>query len=201
MLSEILSQLNWVDFFIIIIMIRVVYVSAKTGFVIEFFKLVGIVFALYLSLHYYIITADILKQRVVNVENYIPLEFFDLLVFVFVLFISCAAFAVIRGVMCHFIKMEAVPMLSRWGAVVLGVARGILISSAIIFILLISTIKYLDNSARESYSGKRLFNVAVGTYSFIWDNFMSKLMPGESYNEQVSQIEADFNPKAEITGF
>lgn len=193
MLPEILSKLNWVDFFVIIIMIRIFYVSAKTGFVIEFFKLLGSIFAVYCSFHYYIIAADILKQRVSNIENYIPLEFFDLLVFVFVLFISYAALAVIRGVICHFISMKAVPMLSRWGAVVLALARGILISSVIIFILAISTIKYLDNSAKESYSGKRLFNAAVGAYSFIWNKFMSKLMPGENYNEQVSQIETDFN--------
>lgn len=193
MLPEILSQLNWVDFLIVIIMIRIVYVSAKTGFVIEFFKLLGIIFAIYLSFHYYIITADILKQHVSNIENYIPLEFFDSLVFILVLGLGYAAFAVIRGILCYLIKMEAVPMLSRWGAVILSVARGILFSSVIIFILAISTIKYLDNSAKESYAGKRLFNAAVGTYGFIWNNFLSKFMSSENYNEQVGRIEEDFN--------
>lgn len=193
MLPEILSQLNWVDFLIVIIMIRIIYVSSKTGFVIEFFKLLGVIFAIYLSFHYYIITANILKQHVSNIENYIPLEFFDSLVFILVLGLGYAAFAVIRGALCHLIKMEAVPMLSRWGAVILSVARGILFSSAIIFILAISTIKYFDNSAKESYTGKRLFNAAIGTYGFIWNNFLSKFMSSENYNEQISRIEEDFN--------
>ena len=49
-----LKQINWVDIFAVILLIRVCYISIKTGFLTEIFKLLGTVCAILLACHYYV---------------------------------------------------------------------------------------------------------------------------------------------------
>ncbi len=52
MLLNIIKQLNWVDIFVLIVLLRTAYISRKAGLPREFFKLLGTVLAIYLSLHF-----------------------------------------------------------------------------------------------------------------------------------------------------
>ena len=122
-----------------------------------------------------------------------PLEFIDFLVFVFLVIVVYLIFAFLRNVVCHFFKTEAAPMLSKWGGLALGLARGILTASLVVFMLAISTIPYFKTSAKGAYSGQRLFNTAVSTYSKLWNGVMHKLTPNEEFNQVVIEIQEDFN--------
>ena len=55
MIVEIIKQFNWVDIFVIILSVRVLYIAVKNGLPVELFKLLGTIAAIYLSLHYYTI--------------------------------------------------------------------------------------------------------------------------------------------------
>lgn len=186
MILNVLTRLNWIDFIVVCILFRVLYVGGKNGFIVELFKLIGIIFTTYVSLHYYVKLSDFIVHRLSKMQ--VPAELVHFFVFILLVAVSYSIFVLVRRAVCNLVKMEAAPMLSKWGGVFLGVGRGFLTSSLVIIVLLISTMPYLNTSVKKSYSGRYLFNVAVGTYSVIWNGIMSKFMSGEKFNEAISKI-------------
>jgi len=187
MLLQIIRQFNWVDIFIIILLIRICYIAIKNGFIAELFKISGTILAIYLSFHYYTYLSDIVRQRFISQK--LSLDFLDFLCFTFLAVLGYLVLVLLRQVFSYLIKMEALPQLNRWGGLALGVIRGFLLSSLIIFILLISSITYLKNSVIDSYSGRRLFKIAPATYSKVWFGFASKFMPQEKYNSTIQEVQ------------
>ncbi len=186
MLVNILKQLNWIDFIAVIILFRIGYVARKSGFSAELFKLLGTVLAIYLSLHYYIIFSDYIGSRI-GVNN-IPLEYLTSLIFIILGFLGYLAFVFLRNVFCRFMKMEAVPNLNQWGGLVLGLIRGVLLASLIIFILVTSPLVYLKDSVTSSYSGKSLFKIAPGVYSSLWNGIASKFATQDKFNKAILEV-------------
>lgn len=186
MISGILTKLNWVDFIVICIIIRILYVAAKNGVVVESFKLLGIIFTTYISLHYYINLSNYIAARFPGFQ--FPQDLLQFFVFIVLVTISYSIFVFARRLFCNLVKMEAVPMLSKWGGVFLGVGRGFLTAGLIVLLLLISTFPYLNTSVRKSYSGKYLFNTSVASYSAMWNGLMSKFLTNEKYNDSISKI-------------
>jgi uncharacterized membrane protein required for colicin V production len=187
MLLNVIKQVNWVDIFAIIFFFRICYISIEKGFLAEIFKFLGTILAIYLSLHYYTLLGTFLQERM-NIK-FIPLEFLDFLCFIILTLIGYSSLVVLRQAFSRLLKMEAVPYLARWGGLCLGIARGILLTGLIAFMLFISSITYLKESAANSYLGKRLIHIAPATYSGIWDGVMSKLVPGEKFNKTILEVQ------------
>ena len=187
-----IRQFNWVDIFVVILLLRIGYIALKSGITIELFKLLGTVLATYLSLHYYISWADFI-QRLSVIKN-IPQELLGFFSFVILVMLGYSIFVLLRSVFYRFIKMEAVPNLNKWGGFILGIARAILLLSLIMFILVISPIGYLKNSVNGSYLGKRILKISPTTYSLIWNNLASKFMAKEKFNEAVLEVTTESRP-------
>lgn len=186
MLLSTLKQFNWVDIFVVILLLKTCYIAMKNGFSIELFKLLGTVLATYLSLHYYLIFSDYIGSRI-GVNN-IPLAYLTSLIFVVLAILGYLVFVVLRIVFYRFIKMEAVPNLNKWGGLIFGLARGVLLVSLIIFILVRAPFGYLKGSVTGSYSGKRLFKIAPSVYSGLWNNIASKFITQEKYNQAILEV-------------
>lgn len=192
-LLDILKQLNWVDFFVIIIILRIGYIAIKNGLPIEFFKLLGAVLAVYLAMHYYTLWSNFLGGRLG--QGKMPLKLLDFLSFLILVILGQFIFIFLRNIFCRFIKMEATPILNKWGGLILGIARAGLVTSLIIFILVISSIGYLKNSVKDSYSGKYLIKVAPDTYGILWNKVASKFMTKEKFNEAVPNAQEELARK------
>jgi uncharacterized membrane protein required for colicin V production len=190
MLLDIIEQFNWVDIFVLILLLRICYIALKTGFNIESFKFLGTILAVYLALHYYTGLADWFKAHLSVMEEKMPLEFLDFLCFVVLAIFGYVIFWFLRETFSRFIKMEAVPRLNRWGGFIFGIGRGILLSSLVVFILLISGIGYFKASAQQSYLGSRLFQAAPSTYATIWNRLMSKFMSKEKFNNTILEVQS-----------
>lgn len=191
MILDILSQFNWVDILIITLLIRIGYVSLKNGLAPEFFKLLGTLLALYLSLHYYTSVSDFFRRRFST--EAMPLEFLDFICVNILAVLGYLSFVLLRSVFCHFIKADAVPQLNKWGGLVLGAFRGVLLVSLITFTLAISSITYLKDSVKNSYSVAHVLKIAPNTYSWIWNKFMSKFMTAEDFNKSVLEVQENFS--------
>ncbi|MDD5165908.1 MAG: CvpA family protein [Candidatus Omnitrophica bacterium] len=183
----VLKQLNWVDILFIIVLIRICYAAVKSGFLAEFFKILGTVFATFLSLHYCTALTDYVK-------DFAPLkpvsvEFLDLISYLILAIVGYLVFVVLRIAILRFVKMEAVPKLDKWGAFILGFLRGFLLNSLIVFALITSTIPYLKHSAFNSYSGETVFKIAPSVYSGIWNSFASKFMTNDKFNESILEAQ------------
>ncbi len=189
MIVDILKQLNWVDFCVVIILFRIIYVAFNSTFFAELFKLLGIVLAIYLAMHYYTALADFIRQRVPVTGEKVPLRFLDFLCFTQLAGAGYLMFVVVRVTTTKYVKMEMVSTINRWGAGLLGFGRSVLTVGLVIFMFSISDVAYLKKSTVESYSGPRLHRVAPVLYGSLWYGFMSKFMTREKFNDMVNQAE------------
>ncbi len=187
---QIIRQFNWFDIFIVILLFRICYVAVKNGFPIEFFKFLGTIFAIYIALHYYTVLSDAVRERF-STEK-MPLEFLDFITFLVLVFVTYIFFAIVRSLFYRLIKMEAAQNLDKLGGLILGVSRGFLVVGLITFILAISHISYLKKSVTNSYSGRKLFNIAPATYTWLWNNIASKFMTAEKFNKTVPEVQDAF---------
>jgi uncharacterized membrane protein required for colicin V production len=194
MISDTLKQFNWVDFLVIIILLRIVYIAFNSSFTLELFKLLGAVTGFYLSLHYFTYITDWITQRNPHSKAKAPLQFIDFFSFVILVIVGYILSIALRMLFERFIKMTISTTVNRSVSTVLGITRGILLASIIAFMLTISSIGYLKDSVKDSYSGKQVFNVAVNTYSWLWNNVASKFAVGESINQTVLEVQKDLNP-------
>lgn len=192
---DILKQLNWVDIFVIILLLRICYIALRNGLAVEFFKLLGTLGAIYLSLHYYTALSDWITQRQFILKEKMPLEFLDFLIFVLLAVLGYVIFLILREAFSRFFKMEAKARINKWGGLILGIARGFLFMSLIIFALLISSIGYLKNSVVNSYSGKYLFKIAPATYTKLWSGLLSKFMTKEEFNSTILEVQEGLTQK------
>jgi uncharacterized membrane protein required for colicin V production len=182
-----LRQFNWVDIFAVVILLRVCYIAIKGGFLNELFKTLGTVSAIYLSLHYYTGLSDFIREHL-PFKN-IPLDFLDFIFFIVLAITGYLLFVILRLAILKFINMEPIPKLDKWGGLVLGITRAFLLTSLIIFTLLISTIAYFKKSVVNSYSGEYLSKIAPSVYTGLWDGVASKFMTKEKFNQTVTEVQ------------
>lgn len=192
-LLEILKRFNWVDIFFVIILLRTCYVSVKNGFPAEFFRLLGVILAIYLSFHYYINFSDYINS--LTGKKNLSSEYLTFVSFLVLVIIGYLIFALLGRVVSRFVHLEAVPALNRWGSLILAIARSFLMVSLIIFIFVITPGSYFKNSVANSYSGKRLFKIAPATYTWVWDSVMSKFMAQEKFNDSVLKVQPNLTKK------
>lgn len=188
MLLNILRQFNWIDIVVLILLFRMTYIAIKNGLPIELFKLLGIISAIYLSMHYYILCSAYLKERAV-IKN-IPLEFLTFLSFIVLAILGYLIFIILRKVFYRFINVEPVQRLNKWGGFIVGIARGILVISLLMFISVISNINYLNNSVKNAYLGRRIFKVAPAIYSALWNNLACKFRTTETFNKTILEVQS-----------
>lgn len=184
-MPSIIKQINWVDIFVVILLFRICYIACEHGLLLEVFKILGTISGIYLSLHYYSALSGSI-QGAIGLKELSP-SIFDLFSVIFLSLAGYLIFSVLRKVFSKIVKMETIVSLNRWGGLVLGVFRGFLLSSLIIFIFVISHIEYLSKSVSNSFSGRYLLNIAPDTYSSLWNGFFSKFMTTEEYNDSITK--------------
>ena len=57
MLIHLIKSINWIDVALACLFLRVIFIGVTNGFIAEFFKSLGVVTAVFFSLHYYSILA------------------------------------------------------------------------------------------------------------------------------------------------
>lgn len=189
----ILQKLNFLDIFILIALIRICYISVKTGIAIEFFKLLGVLSTIYIASHYYITISDFIRQRYLH--QVMPLQFVDFLVFAILALLVYGCFIVLRVAFYRFMKAEAAPGLNRYGGLILGLVRWYFTIGLLVYMLIISSVSYLNSSAKHSYLGNRFSVVSAQTYEWMWENIFSKFFPKEKPNSVVNEVMGNFSKK------
>ncbi|MDD5505285.1 MAG: CvpA family protein [Candidatus Omnitrophica bacterium] len=193
MVMSTVLQFNFLDILILIILFRICYVALKTGLAIEFFKLLGVLSAIYIASHYYTFLSDIVQRWYVS--QAIPIEFVDFIIFIILAVAVYLIFVLLRGAFYRFMKMEAAPELNKYGGLLLGLARGYFTIGLIIYVLMISSVSYLSNSVRHSYLGSRFTSVSAQAYNWSWSSIFSKFSPQEKPNTVVSEVRDNFIKK------
>ena len=189
-----IQQLNFLDIVILILLFRICYVAVKTGLAIELFKLLGVLFAIYIASHYYTSLSDIVQSRYIPPKT-VPLEFVDFITFVILALVCYLGFVLLRSTFYRFMKMEAAPKLNKYGGLILGLARGYFTIGLLVYVLMISSVSYFSSSVKHSYLGSRASSISAETYNWIWESIFSKFSPQEKPNSIVNEVRDNFAKK------
>ena len=188
MIIDYLKQINWIDIFVIITLLRITYISLKRGFPIEIFKLLGTVCAIFLACHYYI-RLGIFLNKFISLSNQSGIDFLNFFSFLMLYFLGYGSFVLIRLAFTALIRMEAISLLNRWGAFILGMGRWGLLVSVIFFSISISNFTYFKHSLKNSLSGLNFFKLTPRVYLALWDNFMFRFINNEEFNNSLFLVE------------
>lgn len=183
-LNETLTKFNWIDIVVLALILIMSYRGFKKGFIVEIFKLLGIVLSIYVSLHYFSRAGDFLQQRFPIVK----LVHWDFICFTILAVMGCLAMAAARDIFCRFVKVEAASGLNKWGGMLAGFSRGCLTASMLLLLLYFSTAAYLKESVKKSYLGSQSVVTDVKVYEFIFNNIVSKFSPGDKLNQGVYEV-------------
>ncbi|MFH1640504.1 MAG: CvpA family protein [Candidatus Omnitrophota bacterium] len=186
MVLYILKNFNWLDVFVFIVLFRISYIAIKSGFAVELFKFLGVLCAVYLSLHYYVLLSDFIGDRF-NLKN-APKEYLISFIFTILAIFGYWVFIILRKILARFVLLEPLPSLNKWGGFILGIARFILYISLIMYLFIISPVGYLRHSVNSSFSSRYLLKAAPVTYSGLWKGIISKFIPQEKFNQDVLRV-------------
>lgn len=192
MLMELFKQFNFLDIVILIILFRICYIAVAMGLPIEFFKLLGVLCATYLSLHYYTSLSEIIRRF--SSKN-MPLEFMSFLIFLILAAAGYLVFVALRSIFYRFMKMKALPKINKIGGFILGLARGFFTIGLVVYALAISSVDYLALSVKHSYLGSRAFSIAPQAYGWLWSSLFSKYSLNEKPNPVVNKLNHSFPGK------
>ncbi|OGX31420.1 MAG: hypothetical protein A3G37_02170 [Omnitrophica WOR_2 bacterium RIFCSPLOWO2_12_FULL_46_30] len=183
-LNETLTKFNWIDIVVAALVLIMSYRGFKKGFIVEMFKLSGIVLSIYVSLHYFSRASDFLYQRfpIIKLINW------DFICFTILAVMSYLAMAAARNIFCRFVKVEAASGLNKWGGLAAGFFRGSLTASMLFLLFYFSTVAYLKESVKKSYLGSQCVVSDVKVYEFIFNNIVLKFSPGDKLNQGIYEV-------------
>ena len=186
MLTKYFIGINWVDFLIIAVVVRMCYIGIKTGAGIELFKLFSLWVATVTAFHVYTTPlSDMLNEKLPA----LPLDAGDVFVFACLITIITIIFRIVRESFFLLIKIEARNAADKWLGLSIGLLRGLWAASIGLFIMTISTVQYLEVSAKSSLFGHKLLAMAPTIYKASYEGFIGKLAPGKLNPEPFRALE------------
>lgn len=159
------------------LLIRILYIGFKNGFVVEFFKILTTLFAIFITLHYYSGLSRFLYtslQFLGNILNFFTFGFLWLLVIII--------FKLVRDGLMLILRIEANAALEKWGGLLLAVARGALVCS--LFFLLLSCWggEYMTRNLKGSFIRPHVSHLALDVYRWSYETVIGKFFPEENLN-------------------
>lgn len=181
MLVDFVQHINWLYVLMIAILIRIIYIGVVNGFVVEFFKLIGVLFVSCVAFHYYPVIAN-------SVHNRVPmfsLDNWQAFYFCVLWFVTVVIFRLIREGLLLLFKVDAHPVLDQWGGAVVAVIRGVLICSLTMYALVLTDLAYIEKVPSQSLTKRVVMPIAPGIYTFTFHHVIKKLFPDEQINMHV----------------
>jgi uncharacterized membrane protein required for colicin V production len=185
MFMDFLKSINWLDILMLALAIRIIYVAMNAGFVVELLTLLGLVVTLFLCMHYYVLLGGLISQ--INAPQWAIYTGIFILMWVGLEFLC----RLIREGLLGLFSIQTASGIDKWGGILMGVLRFIVTGSLVIFLLLLTTQKYLQTSVVKSFSAKYLVQVAPGVYGAICDGVVVRLIPGQHENRAVAETIKD----------
>lgn len=162
-MSEVFQRINWVDIFIVILLIRTSYIGARTGLSTELFKSIGVLVGLYLAMRFYADLGTLIISKIA-----LPPELADGLSFLILIIISIITLKCVGFLLSKVVKLTFADKVDQWGGFIFGISRGAVLLSLIFMFFGIIQIDYVTKSIEErSLTGPYIQKVAPFVYQVI----------------------------------
>ena len=159
---QILSRINWVDIFVLILMVRMSYVAFMDGLSHEIFPLAGSIVVFVLSLHYYKALGDMISQGMGNVGP----EITYFLGFVILIVVSGFVVKFLKIIIDKIVKVQWHPVIEKFGGLFAGIVKAYIITAIVLTMMMLMPLSYLQWSIRDkSLTGKYVLMAGPQIYS------------------------------------
>ncbi|MFH1656102.1 MAG: CvpA family protein [Candidatus Omnitrophota bacterium] len=180
MQDALIHKLNWVDVAIIVVFVRIVFVGFRRGFTVEIFKLIATVCGIFISIHFY---SSI--SKFVSLHSPLTAEFAGPIVLAGLFVIVLIIFKFIRDGLMFVFHIQPIPVIDKWGGLLLSLLRGYFVASIVILFIFLVPIDYFENSTKSSFSKEYLLELSPRTYAFVFENIYSKFSSSDKLNKEV----------------
>ena len=189
---EILTRLNWVDILIIIVMLRISYVSFQDGLSHEIFPFIGTIATIVLTLRYYAKVSYIISQYLGNVQT----EVLNVISFVGLIIVMGMIFKFVKVILDKIIKVTWHPLIEKFGGLIIGIGRAAVVTSIILIMMTMLPLSYLEWSIRDrSLMGTSFLKIVPAIYERVAGSLLA--LPVEtrrSDKEKTSSTEKEKVP-------
>jgi uncharacterized membrane protein required for colicin V production len=160
--------------------LRIIYIAASRGIINEAVKLIGLLAASFFSLHYYsLFLAGVFTQKPFSF-NRIHVDYISFLI---IFIVTVSIFMLIRKILAVFTKKDDYPRWEKWSSLFLGMFRGSLMVSLLVFFISISPLP--AESIQESFSS-RIFRKIAPLIYIKTINCYKKVNPQAEVNKEVA---------------
>ncbi len=154
------QKVNWVDIFVVILLIRSSYIGFTRGFSWELFRFSGLVGAALADIYFYEYGSQLISDYFPSIYPVANLISFTA-IYAVILLISRILTLFIE----KFIKLEVFSALERFGGLIFGFLYGVILLSLILITLIFTPIPYFEKSVKErAYSGRAVSQAAPFLY-------------------------------------
>lgn len=182
--------LNAVDLVMAIVIASVLVLGRKDGIITELFKLIGVLFSVFLTLHYYTRFADLLRAQYFEKDS--STEFLAFFLLAVPTLIATAFMS--RG-WAEILRIKTYEQIDRWGNVVLSLVRGYFLCGFLFLALFLSHHDLAMPTARASLSRALFQNAALGFYKATYSALIEKRFPREMINSHAFDLLNDAQAK------
>ncbi len=176
---NILTSFNWLDLLMIIVMIGTVFRGAVCGFVVELFKIFGVIFATVFALHFYVRAAGQLQHYVA-----LPVKVSEILSFILIVALVILIFKLIREGWLLILKSEVKGGFSQWAGGLIAIFRSFFVCSLLFFLIFLFGNETLNAFAVKSATGSYLCDLSPKVYKIAYEEILEKFFPDESLNKK-----------------
>lgn len=156
---EIISKINWVDVLVVILMVRMSYVSLSEGLSHVIFPFIGSIAIMVFGLHYYERLGSALSRGMAGT----PVELTNFISFLGIVIVIWLLVRLLKGLLDKVVKVQWHPLVEKFGGLALGIARAYIITSIVLTILVLIPVPYMAHSIRDkSLSGKHVLAAGPG---------------------------------------
>jgi len=182
--TDILQKVNWVDILALILLIRITYISSHVGVGKQILPLALLIIILSISLYNYKIIAGFFIDRYAfQASISMFLSYFFIALFFFVIY-----YLISRFMGLCFLPGEIIPGgVEKIGGIILGLTRSFFILGILLIGLLLTPIKFVENSVKNSHLAIFCVRGNVKIYSIV-ANMVFKKNNKTTSEEELSQL-------------
>jgi len=180
-MNEFLWGINGVDLVLFGLLARAVYIGAVQGVVVEFFKITGLLLAMFITAHYFSRLAGFLTTWLKIFSREQADVFFIAALWILVM----AVFSLVRSGWLVILKAEEPSRLSRCSGWVVGALRGVLICGMVIFMVLVSGQMALIKNVRKALLGRYVADLVFHVYETGYEEGIRRIFPEELKNKEM----------------
>ena len=161
-MSEAFSRINWVDFFSLIIFIRISYVSSRAGVGKQVLPSILLVAMLAVILHSYMEIASLfINNYSFNPSTCIFVSYISIML---VLWVVYKLVSRVTGTILS-VGETSINGIEIAGGTFVGMFRSLIIVGILVIGLLLTPVKFIEDAVRRSYSGSFVIGINLKIYT------------------------------------